>query len=127
MALQGFYGFMDNKDSEKLKISSAYDMLLMEIKEAISFAKSNMGSKDYRTFIKLEEYKNIIIELKRKFHMMKGGAGFFGFEKVGKLAGEVENLFETLINEKTKESSKNINYDKIKELILAIELEFEKN
>lgn len=32
-------------------------------------------------------------DLKARFHMLKGSSGFFGFDEIQRLAGELENIF----------------------------------
>jgi chemotaxis protein histidine kinase CheA len=71
----------------------AYVTYLSEVKRHLFEAKEAFAP------TKVLELRDLT-EAKRKFHTIRGGAGFFGLEEIAKIAGEIEALL-TNANRKT--------------------------
>ncbi len=69
---------------ELLRKGRAYRLFIAEYGERISFAEQVLDSG-----IDAESQR----DLKARFHMLKGSAGFFGFDHIRAIAAELEDLF----------------------------------
>jgi chemotaxis protein histidine kinase CheA len=66
----------------------AYAVFLSETKQHLDWAGVNLLNLSQQDLSSLKEAK-------RRFHTIKGGAGFFGLTEIEKLAAELEELFSS--------------------------------
>lgn len=66
----------------------AYAVFLSETKQHLDWASVNLLNLIQQDFSKLKEAK-------RRFHTIKGGAGFFGLKEIERLAAELEEMLSS--------------------------------
>lgn len=75
---------MESSTAALLRKGKAYRLFVAEYGERISIATERLGRG-----IDLDGQR----DLKARFHMLKGSAGFFGFDEVRKRAAQLEDIF----------------------------------
>lgn len=78
---------MDEDAEDKGLFKGAHDMFIDELNETFLYLKKiNISDKSPSK----EEFQ----ELERRFHMLKGSSGFFGFKPIADIAAELEKFFK---------------------------------
>ena len=80
----------DISQIDKLRSGKAYQVFHKEYAERLDYTRELLAG---------EVDASQCLELKSRFHMLKGGAGFFGFGEIVRIAKELETLLgATAIN-----------------------------
>ena len=74
---------MESSPLDKLRAGKAYQVFYSEYRERLLFAQQLLAQP-------IEPAQRA--DLKGRFHMLKGGAGFFGFSEIVRIAREIEVL-----------------------------------
>jgi HPt (histidine-containing phosphotransfer) domain-containing protein len=78
---------MDKSQIDKFRSGKAYQIFYQEYGERLGFAREMLAD---------EIVPEQRMDLKSRFHMLKGGAGFFGFSEIVRIAKELETMLGSI-------------------------------